>query len=105
MLKLYKGWRSISFLAPDDGGGSGGTSGQSTNGNGDADGGQSKAITTPFDDLPLDELDDASRAKFQSAKENYIATLQSSDKLKTDLQKQEELTRRFQGDADRTKAE
>lgn len=95
MLKYWYNGRGFSkFLAEDDGG-SGGTSGAS----GDA------TVETPFDDIDLDELDETTRNKITEGKKQFIATLQRSTKLNADLEHTQGLARRFQGEADRAKAE
>ena len=98
MLKLWQGKGVYSyFFAPDDGSGSGGSSG-SSNGDGET-------ITTPFDDIALDELDEQTRQAIEKGKKDYIATLQRAAKLDIDLTHAQELSRRFQSEADRAKAE
>ena len=91
----YNGKGSQRFLAEDDGGSGGGSSGES----GDV------TVATPFDDIDLDELDETTRGKIVEGKKQFIATLQRSTKLNADLEHTQGLARRFQGEADRAKAE
>jgi hypothetical protein len=104
MLKLWSngegGQRGYStfFTEGDNGGGSGG-GGAASGASGDA------AVATPFDDIDLDELDETTRTKIVEGKKLFVATLQRSTKLNTDLEHTQGLARRFQGEADRAKAE
>jgi len=93
------GW----YLSPDTGG-SGGGSASGAQGNGGQNGGPGGA-KTPFDDLPWDELDDGTKAQLEKIKGDFVATLQKSTKLESDLTKSQDLQRRFQADFDRMKAE
>lgn len=99
MLKLWqsKGVYATRFFTPDDGSGSGGSSGSGN--------GEGESITTPFDDIALDELDEQTRQAIEKGKRDYIATLQRAAKLDVDLSHAQELSRRFQSEADRAKAE
>lgn len=103
MLKLWQSkgtGYNLHFLTPDDGGGSGGGGGAS----GDTKTGE-EDIKTPFDDIDLEELDEATRTKITEGKKQFIATLQRTTKLNTDLEHVQSLARRFQGEADKAKAE
>ena len=104
MVKLYSkgGGVPMHFVAPNDGGGSGGSSGQSSNGDG---GGDKDPILAVFESLPWDELDDDSRSKLEKARDASVATSQQARKAADDLKTAQELQRRFQGDADRLRAE
>ena len=84
------------FLEENTGGGSGG---------GASGGGSGETPPTPFDDIALDELDEPTRQAIEKGKKDFIATLQRANKLDVDLAHAQELSRRFQGDADRAKAE
>lgn len=101
MVKLIYNSRGgripLFFSAPNDGGSSGG---------GASDGaGKEGEIKTPFDSLPWDELDDKSRAEFEKAKTDFVATLQSKSKLEADLEHERGRVRQFQSESDRLKAE
>jgi len=104
MIRLYNSrgaYTPLRFSFPDTGGASGGnTSGADGNG-----GGNGATIETPFDKLPWDELDDESRAALEKGKAAYIATLQSEQKVKADLEKQIKEARGFQSEKDRLQAE
>lgn len=104
MVKLYNSKGRPFFLYPDTGGGSStsGATGQTSSGD-KVDGGED--FGKLFDSLPWDELDDASRAKFEDFKKKSLATLQEVPKLKSELETQGKLARSFQSEADRLKAE
>jgi hypothetical protein len=95
------------FFAPDDAGGSGGSSqGGGTQGQAANDGGKKEGNEkTPFDDLPWDELDDTTRQSLEKIKGEHVATLQRARKLEGDLARTEGLQRRFQAEFDRLKAQ
>lgn len=101
MVKLYLkgGERFLRFLAPDAGGTSGGTSGA------DNKAGETQLDVKLFDTLPWDELDDDSKAALEKIKSGAVATLQQQQTLAESLRNAQEVSRRFQGDFDRTKAE
>ena len=94
------GW----YLSPDTGG-SGGGSASSAQGSGGQTNGGPGGDKTPFDDLPWDELDDVTRTQLEKIKGEYVATLQRTTKLETDLGRTQEIQRRFQSEFDRLKAE
>jgi hypothetical protein len=94
------------FFAPDDAGGSGGGSTSNPQGQaGGSNGGPKGEEKSPFDDLPWDELDDATKEHLEKAKEQFVATLQRTKRLEVDLGRTTELQRRFQSEFDRLKAE
>lgn len=96
---LSKRW----FSAPDAGGVSGAVASGAT-GNG-ADANVKDPTVLAFEGLPWDELDADSRVKLEKARDLAVATLQSNKKLTDDLTRQVDLSKRFQSDHDRIKAE
>lgn len=104
---MYNKARGLWFSAPETGssGGGGAASGDGTGNGGGGQGGGGDTIKTPFDDLPWDELPEADRGKLEKAKVDFIATLQKSTKLETDLQKTTADARKFQSEKDRAEAE
>lgn len=97
---LAKRW----FLFPDAGGGSGaGALGPAANGAGAS--AAKDPLETAFDNLPWDELDSDSRTKLEEVKKLSVATLQQKKKAEDDLVRQTDLSKRFQSDHDRIKAE
>jgi len=98
-----RGHRALRFLAP-DGGGSGGSSGTSGQPDGKG-GGNGATIVTPFDNLPWEELSEEDRASMEAAKKTFVATLQSEEKLKKDLEKTTADARKFQGEFDKLQAQ
>lgn len=94
------------FFAPDGSGGGGGDTGNGSSGaTGDTGGGGGDAIVTPFDSLDLSEFDEDTRKGIETAKKDFVATLQKSRKTEADLAHTSGLARRFQSEADRLKTE
>lgn len=100
----------LPFFDANTGGGSGGGSqggaqGQPAGGGGQGGNGNQQTIKTPFDDLPWDELDDATKKQLETVRDAHVATLQRTQKLEADLGTSDKLARRFQSELDRIKAD
>jgi hypothetical protein len=100
----------LPFFDANTGGGSGGGSqggaqGQPAGGGGQGGNGNQQTIKTPFDDLPWDELDDATKKQLETVRDAHVATLQRTQKLEADLGISDKLARRFQSELDRIKAD
>lgn len=95
----YKGERkhTICFYSPEGDGSGGGGGGGAT--------GASDEVKTPFDDIAVDELGPTERAAIESGKLQFRTLMANQKGLETRLGQQEILTRRFQSDADKSKAE
>lgn len=87
------------FFDANDGGGSGGATGDGPSG------GQADANATPFDDIDLDELDEPTKQALAKAKTAFIEQRGQVATLQLSSEKNEQLARRMQSEADRAKAE
>jgi hypothetical protein len=89
------------FFAPDDGSAGTGATASDENGTGAT----GATTTTPFDRLDFNEFDEETRKELETARAAYVATLQENAKTKVELAHVTGLSKRFQSEADRLKAE
>jgi hypothetical protein len=99
---------AMCFNEPNNGGGSGGssgTSGQEPNQAGQQQ--QQQVAIDPkwFDSIPMDELDDDTRATIEKIKTGTVATLQRNQELTKNYEILDRSARQFQSEADKLKAE